>query len=89
MAETEYGVELPNGDIHWGVALTRPIGTPEERKIFLDIVRNTAREIGHVEESFVNGYKWRTRQIEVALTKHDLTDPSALPVAEPESEPNV
>lgn len=89
MAETEYGVELPDGTIHWGVALGRPIGTPGERKLFLDIVRNTSREIGYPEDEFVGRYKWRTRSINVAKTTYDLSDPTVLPPEEPESEPNV
>jgi hypothetical protein len=86
MAETEYGVELPNGDVHWGIALTRPIATPEDRKQFLEIVKNTAKEIGFPEDEFVKGYKWRTRDITVSGTTWHLTDPSALP--EPEAEPS-
>jgi len=89
MAETEYGVELPNGDVHWGTALGRPITTPEARKTFLEIVQNTAREIGYPEDEFVGRYKWRTRDIEVSLKPWQLTDPSALPIEEPEAEPNV
>lgn len=86
MAETEYGIELPNGNVQWGTALSRPIGTPEERKAFLEAVKGTAREIGYPEDDFVKGYKWRTRDITVSGTTWHLADPSALP---PEPEPEV
>ena len=75
MAEVEYGVEMPNGEVQWGVALGRPVGTPEERATFLQVMKNTAAEVKWPEDKFVAGYQWRKRDVQVYADKTRLDAP--------------
>jgi hypothetical protein len=83
MAETEYGVELPNGTIQWGVALGRPLSTVQERALFNQAVHNTAKEVGWPEDEFVGRYKWRSRDIEVNERSKWALDDETIAVVPP------
>ena len=62
-AYIEYGIRLPNGQVHWGSYSSRPIDTPETRRIFVDVLRKTADDLGFSQDEFLSRYAWHGRHV--------------------------
>jgi hypothetical protein len=85
----EYGLQLPNGDIHWGQYLNRPIRTEAERGQMAVVLHRTALECGFDEEEFVSRYNWVSRGITTNPRTWEIDDPEVAPSpGQPQPEPS-
>ena len=81
----EYGLQLPNGDVHWGQYLGRPIKTEAERNQMAAVLHRTAVECGFDEEEFVARYSWVARGIQPVDGIWAIDDPEVAPAPEQET----
>lgn len=76
----EYGIRLPNGQVHWGSYSGRPIDTPETRRIFVDVLRKTADDLGFSQDEFLGRYAWQGRHVRLLdLGEVPITSEAAAP----------
>lgn len=83
MSDLEYGLQLPNGDVHWGSYLNRPINTEAERSVMALVLHKTAEECGFDEDEFVGRYQWVRRTVEVDPKKWVIDHPDIAPSLDP------
>jgi hypothetical protein len=69
----DYGVTLPNGNVHWTIYNQRLVNTPSARADFVQALRNTADELGFNQDEFLSRFRWHTRHVH-------LTDLGSLPI---------
>lgn len=70
----EYGIETPDGSIHWGAFLGRSLATEQDRSLMLLVLQKTAQELGWPEEAFVNRFRWVPRTVIVDEFRYQLDD---------------
>lgn len=76
---TEYGLQTPDGAIHWGQFRGNDISTPESRFMMRLSIRKTAVEVGYDPEIFVASYRWVGRVVE-KKTDRVFTDAGVVPI---------
>lgn len=89
---TQWGLELPNGEVKWDSWGTMDLSTPLGRQAIITILQKSVVDMGLNEGSqsdeFLNKYRWQTRE-QIARIRYSenteafhLTDPavSAAPV---------
>jgi hypothetical protein len=83
---TEWGLELPSGEVQWGSWGKHDFATPLDRLRMVGSLKRQAWDIGLSEgtqsDEFLNNYKWRTREQRARITYRNtdsfsLTDPAA------------
>lgn len=75
----EYGLQLPNGEVHWGQYLNRPIKTEADRALMAAVLHRTAGECGFEEDEFVARYNWVARGITAVPGVWEIDDPEIAP----------
>lgn len=86
---TEFGLVLPNGQVLWSAYSDRPLSTPADRDMMVQVLRKTAQECGFTEEQFLSNYNWVSRRIKTEVTdlgSFTLTDPHVIGVDTPEND---
>lgn len=79
MTYTEYGIQAPNGQFHWGNFIGRPLGTEAERATLSLVLHKTAQELNWPEDEFVEHFKWVTRTISEPRASYCIDDPKIAP----------
>lgn len=78
----EYGLQTPDGQLHWGSFQGRPLGTEAERTVLVLVLRKTAQECCWPEEEFVGRYSWVPRTVQPHEGTHAIDDPAVAPPLE-------
>jgi hypothetical protein len=83
-AYVEYGLKVPNGAVHWGSFLNRPLDSAEARSVFVQVLKATAAEMGWDETEFLSRYTWQGRHVHLTdLGVVPITSEAAAPTADP------
>ncbi len=88
---TQWGLQLPNGEVHWGSWSGIDFSTPLDRMRMIATLQKTALDMGLSEngqsDELLNKYKWKIREATARIRYKDsgtfsLNDPavSAAPV---------
>lgn len=81
-AYVEYGLKVPNGAVHWGSFLNRPLDSAEARTVFVAVLKATAAEMGWDETEFLSRYTWQGRHVH-------LTDLGVVPITSEAAAPSL
>lgn len=87
MTYTEYGIQAPNGDVHWGSFIGRSLESEQDRAVLSLVLHKTAQELNWPEDEFVDRFRWVSRTISEVRGQFEIDHPKVAPPLQQQGAP--